>query len=442
MNNGKYNEAKPGVLIIDDSSSIQKYVKELLEEAGFRIFTAADGRTGLESIELCNPDIVLLDIEMPGMSGLDVLDAIGNDERLYSVLLFSHLSGSKNRIIGLEKGADDYITKPISPDELIARVKAASRTTELKKQLDSSRHTAEDALAKFRDAHDRLIEEQKITSIARLAALIAHEINNPLGFIKSNFNTIEKYSDKLLMFADHVSGISDSLSSNNELDIDTFRSFIAGAGKSTISLINNDLKPLISETSEGIDRISTILKRLLIIDRSSAGTKTEAMDVNSMIRHLHDDGKFTHNSQLTLKTSLDASPFTIDAKSDQIRIALENIVENAVDAVSGQGVITISTHMHSQQWIDIDIHDSGEGISDSILSSVFKPFFSTRKSADRIGLGLAVAELFIKAHSGQITINSKAGKGTSVIIRLPVNAVSDKHNIVSSPHPSPAGAAE
>ncbi len=144
--NAKSNKNKPCVLIVDDSQSIRKYVKELLEKAGFITIIAENGRIGLECIKTKNPDVVLLDVEMPVMTGLEVLDSLGQAQRLYSVILFSHLSDIKNRIKGLDKGADDYIIKPIEPDELIARVKVALRNIVQKRDLVKAKVDAEIAL--------------------------------------------------------------------------------------------------------------------------------------------------------------------------------------------------------------------------------------------------------------------------------------------------------
>jgi len=150
MNRDAVHEERACVLIVDDSQSIQKYVRELLEKSGFKTLVAGNGSAGLEFIRTNKPDVVLLDIEMPVMTGLEVLDIVGHDQRIYSIILFSHLSDIKNRIRGLDKGADDYIIKPIEPDELIARVKVAVRNMKLKRELVKAKLDAEAALEKCR----------------------------------------------------------------------------------------------------------------------------------------------------------------------------------------------------------------------------------------------------------------------------------------------------
>ncbi len=147
MNYKDLTEDTLSVLIIDDSKSVQEFVKELLENTGFITFSATNGRTGLEYINSKEPDVVLLDIEMPEMTGLEILDALDHSKRLYSIILFSQLTDKKKRVAGLSKGADDYITKPIDPDELIARVIAATRTAVLKKELAEAKMALEEKVS-------------------------------------------------------------------------------------------------------------------------------------------------------------------------------------------------------------------------------------------------------------------------------------------------------
>jgi CheY-like chemotaxis protein len=259
---------KPCVLIVDDSQSIQKYVKGLLEGGGFMVLSATDGRMGLEYIEEKKPDVVLLDIEMPGMNGLEVLDELGKSKRLYSIILFTHLSDIRNRITGLDKGADDYITKPVQPDELLARVRAAARTTGLKRELAEAKKTAEDALDKFHETQNKLIEEQKISAVVKLASEMAHEINTPLGYIQSNVGTLERYSGILAEGTKRFIDLSNKFKDKDPGSERAVNEILNWLKKSKLESICLDIKPLISETIKGVERISSIIKSLLKMDQA------------------------------------------------------------------------------------------------------------------------------------------------------------------------------
>ncbi len=419
MNNINRNHQKPVVVIIDDSQSIQRYVSHLLEEAGFRILVADNGRKGIETINSVNPDVVLLDIEMPVMTGLEVLDELGRNERLYSIILFSHLSGVNDRIKGLEKGADDYITKPIEPDELIVRVKVAARTASLKKQLVRAGETAGAALRRYRETQDRLIEEQKIASISRVASGMAHEINNPLGFIKSNLGTIIKYSSTLIESARRFTDLANAMEDKVFSKDPTIQETLSWVKKSKLEFIGMDLAPLVSETQEGVDRISSILKCLLVMDQVTFSGSEEVADINSLINDIDNLFPETLPPKVLFAASFDRAPLMTKIKAEQILIAVGNIIRNAADAVGESGKIILATSA-DDCWVSIEVRDNGNGIPDDLMERVFDPFFSTKDSIENVGLGLTVSQHIIRAHGGHIDIQTVREGGTCITIKLPL----------------------
>lgn len=167
------------VLIIDDSRAMRCIMRDLLEEAGYRVVEADDGVKGLQAIETEKPDVVLLDIEMPHKTGLEVLDELDANTRLFSVVLVSTLSSLDSIVNGLERGADDYIVKPFNETELVARVKAAVRTSYSKRQLIEARISAEKNVERLRQMQDELLHQKQIEekvreiSSAQLATIFA-----------------------------------------------------------------------------------------------------------------------------------------------------------------------------------------------------------------------------------------------------------------------------
>lgn len=405
------------VLIVDDSQSIQKYVRSLLEDAGFRIFSATDGRMGLEYIEKHKPDVVLLDIEMPVMNGLEMLDALPKSKRLYSIILFSHLSDIKNRITGLDKGADDYITKPVQPEELMARVRAAARTTELKKELDEARKTAEDAVDKLHETQKKLIEEKKIVSIARLASGMAHEINNPLSFIQSNLCTVNRYSVVLAEGSKRFIDISNKMKDRApglDSDIDETLDWLK---KSKIGFINQDIGPLISDTFEGVVRITSILSCLLLMDKAVYYSESDTTDLNTLLKSLCDSSMLRLPPGVFLKLDTPDTSVNVAGRNDQLEIAIENILQNAVDASGEDGTIKVTAYSENDHAC-IEIQDSGKGIPQEDLPKIFEPFFTTGESQKKIGLGLTISQYLIDANGGHIEVKTSPGEGTTVTIAL------------------------
>lgn len=411
------SQLKACVLIIDDSQSIQRYVKELLENDGFRTISATDGCKGLTAIESYKPDVVLLDIEMPEMNGLQVLDEIGKSNRLYSIILLTNISDIQNRVKGLGKGADDYITKPFQSEDLIARVRAASRTTQYKKELSAARMVAEDAMNKLQETQKRLVEEQKILSVAKLASGLAHEINNPLSFIQSNLGSLKKYSATLTEGSERFIELLDKIKNSDPALTQSADEMLEWLKKSKLPFINKDIDPLISETLDGLSRIYSMLKYLLIMDKAVICTENEEIDLNTLINLLNTHYKQRLPSGSLLTVKLSDAPIHVKAKSDQVRLAIENIFDNAIDAASDQSKIHVTTSFEDK-WVCIRIQDFGVGIAHDVFPNIFEPFFTTKLLEKKYGLGLTIAQYLINANGGHIDMESSPGNGTTVTIRL------------------------
>lgn len=152
----------PLVLIVDDSRAIRIFVRELLEQVGYAVIEANDGITGLEVIATRKPDVVLLDIEMPNKTGLEVLAELDATSRLFSVILFTTLSSIDSIVDGLERGADDYIVKPFKEAEFLARMTAAIRIARNKRLLFEARMKAEHTTEQLRQMQ-RIVSDQKLT---------------------------------------------------------------------------------------------------------------------------------------------------------------------------------------------------------------------------------------------------------------------------------------
>ncbi|MBI5057930.1 MAG: hybrid sensor histidine kinase/response regulator [Nitrospirae bacterium] len=411
---------KPRVLIVDDSLSITRYVTELLEQAGYMVDTASDGEKGLKYIESHDLDVVLLDIEMPVMNGLEVLSRVNSQRRLYSVILFTCLSGTMNRAFGLNMGADDYISKPFEPGELIARVNAAVRTTNLKKDLLNANDAVMDAYQKLNDAQGRLIEKQKILTLAKMTAGVAHELNNPLGYIRSNLNTLSGYANVLSESAERTLRIASIINNKDTSGLHSaVEEFQKWTGKSKLEYIQQDISPMISEILEGIDRMSSFIRSLLIMDQAGCSMQTAPEDLNALLKKLLEHLRISLPPAVSLVSEFPDGPLVVYCNIGQFNIAVENILNNAADAVDSSGEIRVRV-FRNDRWACIEVKDTGGGIPPEKISNIFEPFYTTKDSIKRIGLGLTVSQTIIHAHGGRIEVQSPAGSGTSVTIYLPL----------------------
>jgi signal transduction histidine kinase len=346
---------------------------------------------------------------MPVMSGLEVLDALRPLRRLYSVILVTTLSNLESRVEGLNRGADDYICKPFEADELIARVNAAVRTAVLKSELATARDAADTALARMRTMQDELIEKERVVTLGALAAGLAHRINNPLGFIQSNMQTLGRFAGVLLECIDLLAGVDEAVFAGKPQAAEALQ---AVRGKK-VQLIRNDLGPLIAETKEGVKRITTIVRCLLKLDEASTAAGTEPLDLNRLILTLSG----CSGSAVPVTTEPWPAPVMVLGNVGQLSIVLQNLVDNAADAVRDGGTITLKSY-RQDCWACVDVKDTGGGIRPDDMPRLFEPFFSSSPDPQKIGLGLTIAQYLVKAHRGSIGLMSDSG-GTTATVRLP-----------------------
>jgi signal transduction histidine kinase len=394
------------VLIIDDSRSIQQFVGDLLHEAGYVVSSAFDGMSGLALIGSSEPDVVLLDVEMPGMTGLQVLDQLAGKRPLFAIIMFTTLSAIEQIVDGLNRGADDYIVKPFKPEVLLARVAAAQRTVALKRELAGARQQAEEALTRLRETQSQLVEEKKMHAIARLAAGVAHEINNPLGFIQSNLGTLGRYSEFLISSIN--SYLKKELDSNASPSVDLKK----------LRVIRKDISPLIQETQEGFGRIAEIVRNFMHLEQGIGTHETQEENLNGILAGIVNCMGSEISAGIRMTFTPAPVPLPVMCVLTMLNTVFVNLVQNAVEATAPGGEIRIRTGRKSGRLF-CELHDSGSGIRPEDLPHIFDPFFSTKTNAKHFGLGLTIAECFVQAHGGTVEITSPDGGGTRVMVLLP-----------------------
>jgi two-component system, NtrC family, sensor kinase len=418
VNTGSVNAQR--VLVMDDSKSLRQYVEDLLLAAGYQVCSAPDGKAGLELIRNAQPDVVLLDIEMPVMNGREVLAALNPEGRLFSVVVLTSLTEMGDCLSAFGIGADDYMAKPFNDDELLARVRAAARTAQLKKELAASRDQALDLLHKYEIAEKKLAEERELTAISKMISGIADKMNSPIGFVRSNIGTMMRYSDTLMELCERITALHARKAWTAEDIRKALNEEIKWMRQSKIDNIRQYLGPLVKETVQGIDRIAAIVRKLLQIDIASGHSEKRPENMISLINNIA--GQIRERIPgITLSIEAEAESFMVECDKVRISAALENIIDNAIESLNGTGWILIKL-CNDKKSVIIDISDTGVGIPQNSLGAVFDPFFSGNTLPEKIGLGLTLAKYLINAHKGSIVISSDEGKGTRVRVELPMSA--------------------
>jgi two-component system NtrC family sensor kinase len=290
----------------------------------------------------------------------------------------------------------------------------------------TERKKMEDALQKKGDEQQRLIEEmrqmqaqllqsEKMASIGQLAAGIAHEINNPVGFVTSNLGSLHGYMNTLLNVIERYDA---TIAATTELGILKTR-----LGKiqqeAEVDYLREDTVALVSESLDGLKRVRDIVQCLK--DFSHVG---EADWQTADLHHGIDSTLMIAANEFKYKANVEKRygqlPLVMCLAS-QINQVFMNLIINAAQAITNQGTITIRTGM-SDDWVWIEIGDTGKGIAAQDIDRIFEPFFTTKPVGQGTGLGLSLSYNIVSQHGGKIDVDSEVDVGTRFTIRLPINS--------------------
>ena len=252
------------------------------------------------------------------------------------------------------------------------------------------------------DAGRQLYQAEKMASVGRLAAGVAHEINNPIGFVRSNLRTSQDYAARLVALGKAIKAGRSASESWSELDLD---------------FVVEDFAALLRESISGIDRVARIVTDLKGFSNVDRGEE-EMADLNDNLRQVCSVIAGQLPPGIKLVQELGQLPRLV-CLPGFLNQAFINLLQNAIQALDGEGEVKVRSRMVGDE-IQIAIDDNGAGIPADVLPRIFDPFFTTRDVGKGTGLGLPVARDIIQIHGGRIEIESKQGVGTTVMIYLPV----------------------
>jgi two-component system NtrC family sensor kinase len=283
------------------------------------------------------------------------------------------------------------------------------KVTNARKELEKKIQEMELTNKELQETQAQLVHSSKMVSLGQLVAGIAHELNNPIGFIYSNMTHLKEYSEKLI----HLTEVAEK----NPALLSTEKK------KAEYDYIVQDLPRLIKSCEDGARRTRDIVIGLRNFSRLDEAQVKE-MDITDSIKNTLDLLSGELKNRIEVKTELANLP-EIKCYVSQINQVLMNLLTNAAQAIEGQGKIWIKTSK-SGNMANISIKDSGQGISQKNLEKIFDPFFTTKPVGKGTGLGLSISFGIIKKHGGDIKVHSKVGEGTEFIVSIPFDAVIDE----------------
>lgn len=425
MNAKQMLQADSTILIVDDEPLFLNALGELLRPH-YHVRVATSGERALAALSnKPRPDLILLDVMMQKMDGFEVMRRIQADESLRDipVIFITALHDDDSEQHGLALGAADYVHKPLKNLTILSRVRAqldakAAREMLRKNNLRLTDQVAQGACA-LEQAQEQLLQAEKMAAMGQLAAGIAHEINNPVGFIGSNLTTLETYLQDIFAI---VGAYEHAAALESGPAFDTARAMQRDLD---FDFIKKDTVDLLAESRDGIGRVRQIVRDLKDFSRME-GTDWQWADLHkgldSTLNIVWNELKYhcvvTKNYGVLPK---------VNCLPNQLNQVFMNLLMNAAQAMAERGTIIITTEPIGDAAVRISIEDNGRGIPAASLSRIFDPFYTTKPIGQGTGLGLSLSASIIDHHHGSIEVTSEVGK-TVFAITLPVDC-SRKQNL-------------
>ena len=369
---------KIDILIVDDETAFRNTLAKRLAKRGFSVKEAGNAEECLSVIEKFLPELIVMDVKMPGLSGIEALEIIKRDYPGIEIILLTGHASTKDGVEGIKAGAFDYLSKPVELDHLIGKINQAGEKV---RRIEEKKREAE-----FRaKMEQQIIATERLASLGTLASGVAHEINNPLAIIGESAGWMKSILEK------------------EELASIPRRS---------------DLENALGKIENAIERAKIITHQLLGIARKN-DSSLSVIDIAHLIfettQLLERDAE---NRDIEIIRDVRLSSPEIWSDPYQLRQVFINLMTNAMQSIGSSGTITLRLEDNRKE-VFVKVIDNGTGIAGENLERIFEPFFSTKSPGEGTGLGLYVTRGILEKLGGRIDVESSYGKGASFTVTLP-----------------------
>ena len=326
--------------------------------------------------------------------------------------------------------AEEYENRSGAQDELRELNRSLENKVKERTQALSDKNAElENANKHLKETQQQLLQAEKMASVGQLAAGVAHEINNPIGFVSSNLSTLKDYLSLFQILLDmakklHSDGATEALKAR----VDELQAFYA---QHDLDFIDEDIGPLIDESAEGLQRVSEIVKGLKIFSRIDS-EESQWYDLNHCLNTTLTmvNNKLKYICKVEKQFADLPKVYFNLGKLTQVFTNLLINAGQAIEVTGKQGVINIAT-IREGDFVKVRIQDTGCGISQENLEKLFNPFFTTKPEGQGTGLGLSITYGIIQEHGGQIQVSSTPGEGSIFELALPINGLDDQQHSVA-----------
>lgn len=366
------------LLLVDDENQFRQTVAKRLMKRGVTVRQASSGQECLDSMAKDPVGVVVLDVKMPGMDGIETLHRIKEKHPEAEVIMLTGHTSTRDGVDGIKSGAFDYLSKPIELEHLISKIRQAFD----KRMRKREKQKEKDFRAKM---EQQMIATERLASLGTLAAGVAHEINNPLAIIREAAGWLKSILEK------------DELSHMPR---------------------KGDFEMALGKIENGVERVRRITHQLLGSVKQTDSTISEVNLKELVEETLALLQKEAADKGIEIIQEMGSGSGVIWTDPYKLRQVLINIINNAVHATETGGGITVTIKTFHEQ-VAIHITDTGRGIPREHLEKIFDPFFSTKPPGEGTGLGLFVSRSIIDKLGGKIDLESRLGQGTRFCIKLP-----------------------
>jgi signal transduction histidine kinase/ligand-binding sensor domain-containing protein len=400
------------ILVVDDDLVLLPMLCNQLALAGYSVSEAVDGPGALEVMEgEQRIDLILLDIMLPRMSGFEVCRKIRETHPAHDLpIIFITAKNLELDIIsGLEAGANDFITKPITGGELLARIQTHLQLLEINRSLEKQ---VDDRTREIKNMEAHLIQTEKMSSLGQLVSGVAHEINNPTAFMNTAAYNLKKNLEEFKNFLFQLAGE------------DTEKEIITAIDQRVASLVDS-LKTL----DDGTQRICKIVMDLRTFYRKESKEK-KSFQLHEGLQATINLAKPNYSDKINFNIDLQGDP-VIEGYRDELNQVFMNLIVNGCQAITSKqkeekretkeinDILTICTGIKGK-YVLIGFQDTGIGMTEEVKKKMFEPFFTTRPAGEGTGLGLSLSRDIIKKHDGRIECETELGMGTTIDVYLPL----------------------
>lgn len=414
----------PKILVIDDDATTRLFLKGNLTKDAYEVITANEGEEGLQKAKRHLPELIICDWMMPKMDGLEVCRQVKIHPHLTNAtfILLTAKTELEARVKALDAGADDFISKPVELPELQARLRSGLRQYQLKRLMRLTNEKLSQALDQLRQTQAQLIQSEKMSSLGRMVAGVAHEINNPINFIDGNldytYHSMQSLFDLIRLYQNYYPHPPQEIADYIE--------------EIELEFLEEDLQKMMVSMKNGSERIHQIVMSLQKFSRlNEAQLKTVNINegLNQTLAILKPRLLMAQNQEIKIEKDYIDLPF-VECYPAELNQVFFNILSNAIDFLEVKlqanldqdliPTIWIKTNIIESQQILISIRDNGIGMTAEICDRIFDPFYTTKPVGKGIGMGLAIAyQTIVEKHGGNINCHSQIGQGTEISIVIP-----------------------